>query len=371
MKFLIVLIIILHGTIHGLGFVKAYNIFPINQLTQNIPKVQGIFWLLAALLFISCAGLLLLKKDLWLPIAVLAISVSQGLILSSWLDARLGTLANIIILIAAIIGFGTWHFTRKYKSEATSLLEQASLRAIPILAESDIQHLPEPVRRYISYIGALGKPKVSFFKVEFAGQIRKDDQSEWMPFTSEQYNFIDSSTRLFFMKATMKHLPVAGFHSFKNGSAFMDIRLFSLFNVQYQAGKEMSISETVTFFNDMCCMAPATLIDPRIKWNEVRSDTVTADFTNNNITISATLHFDDNGALVNFISDDRFATGENNIMKRLPWSTPLKDYKIVNGHRLAGYADAIYSYPEKDLCYGQFLVTNIQYNGETGKQYSK
>jgi hypothetical protein len=105
---------------------------------------------------------------------------------------------------------------------------------------------------------------VKNFKIEFTGQIRKDEQSEWMPFTSEQYNFLNTSTRLFFLKATMKHLPVAGLHSYKNGNAFMDIRLFSLFKVQYQSGKEMGIAETVTFFNDMCCMAPGSLIDPRI-----------------------------------------------------------------------------------------------------------
>jgi hypothetical protein len=80
-----------------------------------------------------------------------------------------------------------------------------------------------------------------------------------MPFTSEQYNFMDASTRLFFMKAVMKGLPLSGFHSFTNGDAFMDIRLLSLFKVQYQSGKEMGIAETVTFFNDMCCMAPASL----------------------------------------------------------------------------------------------------------------
>lgn len=91
------------------------------------------------------------------------------------------------------------------------------------------------------------------FKIEFTGKIRKDEKSEWMPFTSEQYNFMENPTRLFFMKATMKGLPVAGYHCFKNGNAFMDIRLLSLFKVQYLAGTEMNLSETVTFL--MICAA--------------------------------------------------------------------------------------------------------------------
>ena len=71
--------------------------------------------------------------------------------------------------------------------------------------------LPEPVKKYIRYAGSVGKPKVNNFRIEFVGKLRKNEQSEWMPFTSDQYNFMDTSTRLFFMKAVMKHLPVCRF----------------------------------------------------------------------------------------------------------------------------------------------------------------
>ncbi|MDP4240677.1 MAG: hypothetical protein Q8904_14535 [Bacteroidota bacterium] len=160
----------------------------------------------------------------------------------------------------------------------------------------------------------------------------------------------------------MKHLPVAGFHRFVNGDAFMDIRLHSLFKVQYQSGKEMGIAETVTFFNDMCCMAPATLIDKRIKWLSVENNKVRASFTNNHITISGSLYFNNKGELTDIISEDRFATNENGKMEEIPWSTPLKNYKIINKRKLATYAEAIYNYPAGDLCYGTFSLTNIEYN---------
>ncbi len=81
----------------------------------------------------------------------------------------------------------------------------------------------------------------------------------------------------------------------------------------------------------MCCMAPATLIDKRIKWIETDGDNVKAEFTNNNITISAWLYFNDHGELINFISEDRYAYDDNKIMRKLPWHTPLKDYKEVDG----------------------------------------
>ncbi|OFY41548.1 MAG: hypothetical protein A2X18_06915 [Bacteroidetes bacterium GWF2_40_14] len=250
-------------------------------------------------------------------------------------------------------------FYKKYLDDVKTNLKQGDYFSEGVLTESDIQSLPEPVKNYLRYTCSLGKPKVNRFKIEFAGGIRKDEQSEWMKFESEQYNFMQIPTRLFFLRATMKHLPVTGYHCFKNGNAYMDIRLFSLFKVQYLDGENMNMAETVTFFNDMCCMAPPTLIDKRINWLEVAGNTVKASFTNNGITIFAWLHFNDKGELINFISNDRYAADAG---KKLPWATPLKDYKEINGYRLAGYAEAIYSYPKGDLCYGTFTLDSIVYN---------
>ena len=164
------------------------------------------------------------------------------------------------------------------------------------------------------------------------------------------------------MDATMKHLPVAGYHCFINGTAYMDIRLLSLFRVQYFDGEKMNIAETVTFFNDMCCMAPATLIDKRIKWLETTGNEVKCEFINNGISIFARLYFNDKGELTNFISDDRYGEGDNKTMINLRWATPLKDYKEINGYKIAGFAQTIYTYPEGDFCYGEFLVKNVIYN---------
>ena len=142
----------------------------------------------------------------------------------------------------------------------------------------------------------------------------------------------------------------------------MDIRLLSLFKVQYMEGKEMNISETVTFFNDLCCMAPAALIDERIKWLETEGNKVKATFTDFGITVSAWLHFNEKGELVNFVSEDRYAASENGETIKLKWSTPLRDYKITNGYKLASYAEAIYTYPDGDFTYATFSLKDLRVN---------
>ena len=362
LKTIFIFITLIHGLIHFLGFSKAFGYGNITQLTKEISKPTGLVWFATAMLFIICIALYLLKKDSWVYFALIAVVLSQILIINNWQDAKFGTIANVIILIVAIIGFFQIQFKNEYKNEVKIGIEESKSIQKSILNESEIAYLPAPVQKYIRYTGFLNKPIVNNFRVDFVGKIRDHAKPVWMELTSEQYNFIKTPTRLFYLDASMKGLPVGGFHSFKNGIAFMDVRLLSIFKVEYQSGAVMNTSETVTFFNDMCVMAPGALIDKRIEWLEVVGNKVKASFTNNGITISAWLYFNEKGELINFDSEDRSALGKNGETIKLKWSTPMRDYKDINGYRLATYAETIYSYPEGDFTYATFELKDIGYN---------
>ena len=361
MRVIFILLMLVHGLIHIMGFVKAFQIAEMNQLQIPITKPMGVLWLIATILFVV-ATVMFFVSDYWFIPAIAASFVSLALVVSSWNDAHFGMIPNIMILIVCSLAISSCSYRAVYQKDIQKALKQNIMLPESLLTGEDIQALPEPVQSYIRLTGSIGKPKVQNFKVEFEGKIRKDEQSEWMTFSCEQHNFMALPTRLFFMNARMKGLPVAGYHHFKNGKAVMDIRLLSLINVQYAEGMEMDISETVTFFNDMCFMAPATLIDKRIKWLESSANAVKCSFTNNGITIYATLIFNNNGELLNFISHDRYAYNHNAKMDRIPWQTPVKAYKSVNGYYLPSQAEMIYNYPKGDLCYGVFSLKDIKYN---------
>ncbi len=361
-KTIFISITLMHGLIHFMGFSKAFGYRNITQLTEEISKPLGLLWFLTAMFFIICIALYLLKKDSWTYFALFGVVLSQILIINSWQDAKFGTIANVIILLVTIVGFFQIKFKNEYKNEVKIKFEKSQNLSDFKLSEAEIAFLPEPVRKYIRYVGCIGKPTVNNFRADFTGKIRDHAKPVWMELTSEQYNFIKTPTRLFFLDATMKGFPVAGFHCFKNGVAYMDIRLLSIFKVEYQSGAVMDTSETVTFFNDMCVLAPAALIDKRIEWLEVEGNKVKASFTNNGITISAWLYFNEKGELVNFTSEDRSALGKNGETVKLQWSTPLRDYKAINGYRLASYAETIYSNAGGDFTYATFELKDIGYN---------
>ncbi len=251
---------------------------------------------------------------------------------------------------------------KTYKKAVLAALEHTGAIKSEPLAEEDIRHLPVIVQRYIHYSGSMGKDKVLNFRAEFRGGIRSSSSEDFMPLKSVQYNFTDSPTRLFYIVARKKGIPAKGIHLYKEQSAVMLIKILGLFTVVDARGKEMDQGETVTVFNDMCFMAPATLIDRNIRWEEIDDLTVGARFTNGNITISATLFFNEKGELINFLSNDRFETTDGKTYSNYPWITPVTSYININGYRLPSGAKLIYKRPDEDFCYGEFNLVSIEYN---------
>ena len=97
------ILMILHGLIHLAGFVKAFNLTELKELTLDVSRPMGLLWLAAAMLFAASATTLLIGKNWWWPIAAVSLVVSQVLIIMFWQDAKFGTIANILILAGLIL----------------------------------------------------------------------------------------------------------------------------------------------------------------------------------------------------------------------------------------------------------------------------
>jgi hypothetical protein len=251
---------------------------------------------------------------------------------------------------------------KQYQNEVSDRLRKEADQSTHILTEKDIAHLPEPIKKYIRFTGFVGKEKIPNVFLKASGKIRSSEKSGWMYFTSEQYNFFDQPFRAFYIKARKMGIPVNGLHLYKNATATMVIKLLNLFTVVDAKGPEMNQAETVTVLNDMCFMAPGSLINKNITWETMDASQVKATFTNGQITVSAILTFDEEGKLMNFLSYDRFETADGKIYINNPWETPVKEYKTVNGYRLPSKADVIYKRPDGDFCYLEFRLEEIKYN---------
>ncbi|NER16594.1 DUF6544 family protein [Spongiivirga citrea] len=357
MKYVFSFLVLLHGLIHFMGFAKAFHFAKIEQLTKDISKPTGVLWLITGVLFIVAMLLYLFKNDFWAVLAILATIVSQIIIFFFWKDAKFGTIANFIILVVSIISWATTNFENSYKKDVVIAMSSIP-KEVELITTKDLQHLPVSVKKYLNYVGVVDQPKVYNFKIVFEGEMREKGK-DWFLFTSEQYNFIETPTRLFFMKGKVSGLPTNGYHKYLKNEASMTIKVLSLFPVVKIDSPELFQTETVTYFNDLCLFAPASLINKNIQWEEINERSAKAIFTSNGITISAILHFNEKGQLINFVSNDRSAVSG---MKPIPFSTPAKEYKRINGLLIPTYGETIWHYPEADFTYGKFYLKTIEFN---------
>ena len=357
-------VLAVHGVIHLMGFAKAFGYAELPQLTQPISRAAGVAWLSAAALVIASAAMFGLGHRRFWMVGAVALVVSQLVIASAWRDAWAGTAANALLLLAVAHGWlteGPRSFHAQFLRDAQAGLARP-LHA-PVVSEADLAPLPEPVQRYLRQAGVLGQPRVRNYRLRFRGRIRSGPESGWMPFEAEQQSFADEPTRLFLMRARMFGLPVEAFHRSIGGHATMQVTVAGLVTMVDARGDVMDRSEAVTLFNDMCLLAPGSLLDSGIRWESVDERTARAQFTNGGHTIAATLHFGEDGRLTNFVSDDRSrASPDGKTFTQLRFSTPVRDYRAYGPAHLAAHGEARWHLPEGEFTYGEFDLVDIAFN---------
>ncbi len=349
-----------HGVMHLLGFAKAFGFAKLPSLSMPLSRMSGALWGVTAVLFLVACAVLVSGNDRWWMPAAIALILSQPLIILNWHDARFGTIANLIVLLAVIIGASVWDFRSRYTASVFRIAERTHALPEQRIAEADLGLLPQPVQRYLRATGVVGTVRPRSMRIMFEGSIR-DFDGPWMPFTSVQTNRFDQPARFFWIDATMKGLPTKGLHAYENGKATMLIKLLGSVPVMEAQGPEMDKAETVTWFNDLCIYAPGALLDARISWAEVDDHSSKATFTNGDRSISAILVFNAEDRLVDFISDDRYAMA-NGKAESMRFSTPLRDHRMISGLVLPGYGEAVWLRPDGPFVYGRFTLRSIAYD---------
>ena len=364
-RWIVGFVFVAHGLIHVLGAAKGLGWTAVTQLTVPISAAWGVVWLAAAVLSVAAGVLLVARVRWWWVVGASAVVISQVVIVSSWADAKVGTIANVGLCAGVVYGWasqGPNGACADYRQRARRLL--AADRPDDLVTEADLAGLPDSVAAYVRRSGAVGRPRVATFRARFHGRIRGAPTKPWMTFTGEQVNSFGSRrSRLFLMDAEMFGLPVEVLHVFEAGTATMRVRACSLFTMVDASGPEMDRAETVTVFNDMCVLAPAALVDAPIIWDVVGHDHVRAAYTYGHNTVTAELIFNDSHELVDFISDDRMAaSADGKTFTPQRWSTPLAGYREFASGRLAAVGEGHWHAPAGEFAYLEYDLDEIRYN---------
>lgn len=195
-----------------------------------------------------------------------------------------------------------------------------------VVTEADLTDLPPPAARLLRATGAVGRPIPRLFEAHWRGRIRNGETSPWMSLDAFQINDPHAPSRHFWMRARLFGLPAQGLHAYADGKATMVAKLFSIVPVAKASGPEMTRGETVTLLNDMALLAPAALLQPAVVWAPVDERSFRVTYTVGPNTVSAVCTVDEDGHLVDFVSDDRTRLTDDGSFEDLRWSTPMRGH---------------------------------------------
>lgn len=112
MKIPLLVIILIHGAIHLMGFLHLSGLYKFSEFSDDFTialapgpkKIIGWLWLVAFFGWLGLAVFIFIGANS-MGLLVFSVLISQFLIILQWKDAKFGTLANLLIplLIAFFI----------------------------------------------------------------------------------------------------------------------------------------------------------------------------------------------------------------------------------------------------------------------------
>ena len=229
---------------------------------------------------------------------------------------------------------------------------------LSIVTEEELEPLPATARRYLAFMGVVGRPRDWSFRLGITGRFRRSRDERWMKCEAWQYNTRLSLARIFYLRIRfLGVVSVLGRDTYLRGRGRMLIRPLDLFTVGDGTGEAFDIGELVTYLNDGILIAPSMLLVPEVQWSEVDTSSFDVALTDHGRTVRARVFVDEHGAPVDFETTDRFYSDPKDPTKstRCRWTTPIDGFQAVAGRRLPTSGRAVWHPPgEAELAYVEF-----------------
>jgi hypothetical protein len=362
-KIIFAFIVVVHGLIHLMGFAKAFNYAEMSQLTQPISKSQGVIWLVTTLLFPATIPIFWLRKDWWWLIGFVAILASQYLIFTTWQDAKFGTIANVIILLAAVVGYGQWSFNQSIGRDVNQLKQVTQSNIQKTVSFKDLAVLPVPVERYFRFALIDGQRLIRVAEIRHKGEFNMGDK--WIPFESTEHFSTNPPSFIWDADMTMASLMsvrVRDAYFQKKGS--MLGKIFGLYAmVDAKDDEKLNAGALQRYLAEAGWQPTALLPSENLVWTPIDENRALATLTDGKMTVSLEFSFNEKGEITKVFTSARFKE-MNGEYKPFPWECRLSDYREIDRMMIPMDGEVGWIMPEGYQPYWKGRVTEAKFEFE-------
>lgn len=365
MRFLTAALLVIHGLIHLLGFLKPWGLAEVPQLSgrtlapvsPEVARAIGVLWLVAAVALVGAGALRAAGRETWWMLAAPAILLSQALIVLQWGDAWAGTLANIVLAAGVASAFGISQFREANREHAHQLFASVTTGPAPVLATEELNGLPPPVRRWLQASGAVGRPRARTVRLRQRGDMRTAPGQAPMRAVAVQYFTVDQPGFVWTVDVTMMRVvPVVGRDTFVAGRGRMFIKAAGLVTVADGTGPAFDQGTALRFLGEIIWF-PSAALAPYISWQPVDDRRARATITVADVSASAVFEFDDRGRFLG-LTAERYYGGQS----LETWVIPATAWKAIRGIEMPVRGGAVWKLASGDFNYYDWEILDVEVN---------
>jgi hypothetical protein len=359
-------IVLLHGLIQFIGCAKLWGLAAIPQLSgraivplgETAGRALGALWLLAGLVLVAGGVMLLGRFASWWMVAAAGAALSQALVIVQWHDAKAGTLANVIVIIAVVIAGATSRFHERVADEVRAIFAAASTSDAPAVRHEDIAPLPAPVQRWLERAGIIGRPRTITVRLRQRGELHTSTDAAWMPTEAEQYVTVDRPQFVWQVRSQIANVvPLIGRDKYIDGRGEMLIKAAALVNVARGVGPKIDQGAMLRFLAEMIWY-PSAAVEPYLRWEAIDETRARAIMTHEGATDSAVFTIDALGRVTSVTAkrySDRTGALET-------WGGRLQAWKRFDGIEIASRGEVVWSLEGGDFTFYRWEIQELEMN---------
>ena len=361
LRFVFIAILLLHGLIHLLGFVKGFKLAEVSQLMMPISKARGILWMLSFLLLLTAAALFAGRNNWWWVFGIAGAVLSQVLIFGTWQDAKFGTIANLIVLLVGIKSFALWRFDGMVQTEVKQMFQAATVADTGIVTVENIAHLPPAVQKWLTQSGVVGKEKCTAVRLRQKVEMKmKPEQTDWVKAEAQQYFTLNEPSFVWQVSIQMmRFMEVVGRDKFMDGKGQMLIKPFGLVSIVNAADGKIDQGTLQRYLAEIVWF-PSAALSSYITWEAIDSVSAKATMSYKGTTGSGIFYFDPEGQFDKFVTQRYMGSGAEAVLH--DWVITTQETRNLNGIKIPVKLEVTWKLEEGDFNWLKLEITEIEYN---------
>ena len=229
-----------------------------------------------------------------------------------------------------------------------------------IITADMLEHLPEPVQRYMRWTGVIGRPWIRTARVRQVGKFLLAADKPWMPMTAEQLFTTDPPGMEWRARFKMYGLPLFSANdSYRDGQGHMFGKAAGIFTLFDDRSEKLTLGTLTRYLSEMIWF-PIAYLGDNVTWTAVDDRSADVALTDHGRTATGRMFFDDLGRPVTF--ETMRYKEDNGQYTLLPWHTLNHEYGVRAGLNIPVRGEVYWLMPEGKLTYGDFTIVDVAYN---------